>query len=125
VYSVPISSSVVDVRKDRNYTENERNVEAYSAEASWFSSVGKMPFNMVFPVRICLHAMSLFDLKGCQPKTLSMNNPPTRPQVMYVLPCNLIIITGKRMLTAFTLNNNHGNRCFIAAIQLERGLTLL
>lgn len=65
----------------------------------------------------------LLEVKACQPKTLSINNPPTSPEVMCALPCNLIVITGRRTLTLF-FNNSHGNGSFVVKIQLEGGLTL-
>lgn len=62
----------------------------------------------------------LLETKVCQPKTLSINNPPLSPEVMYALPCNLIIITGRRTLffiTAMEQKSHSSNRA-------GKGLTL-
>lgn len=60
---------------------------------------GQSALRVAGPVRKRLRGADSCWRKACQPKTLSINNPPTGPEVMHALPCNLIIITGGRTLT--------------------------
>lgn len=101
VSSLSIPGSVADLER-AGITLQMKEFKVIQLELKPLGSAEWAKCPLGLSSRVFVWPRLLLEMKVCQPKTLSINNPPPSPEVMYALPCNLIIITGRRTLFLIT-----------------------